>query len=63
LRAFEVKLSDRVRAEDLRGLRRFADDYPEARLHLLHAGKRRWHEQGVEVLPIAECLLELDRWL
>ena len=63
LRAFEVKRSHVVRNEDLRPLRRFLDDYPMAKAHLLHLGERRWHDRGIEVLPLAECLVGLDRRL
>lgn len=63
LRAFEVKMSQTVRSEDLRGLTRFREDYPSAKLHLLHLGSRRWHERGIEVLPFAECVANLDQWL
>lgn len=63
LRAFEVKMAQTVRAEDLRPLLRFGEDYPSAKLHLLHLGTRRWHDRGVEVLPFQECVAELDEWI
>ena len=63
LKAFEVKMSHRVRPEDVRGLLRFREDFPEAKAHLLYLGNRRWHDRGVEVLPFTDCVADLDHWL
>lgn len=63
LRAFEVKMAQRIRSDDLRGLLRFRADFPQARAHLLYLGNRRWHDRGVEVLPFADCVTQLDQWL
>jgi hypothetical protein len=63
LRAFEVKMADTVRTDDLRALLRFRADFPQARAQLLHLGNRRWHDRGVEVLPFLDCVTRLDRWL
>lgn len=61
--AVEVKLTSRVRPDDLRGLRRFLGDYPEARALFVHTGTRRWHEAGVEIIPAGEMLRSLDELL
>lgn len=63
LHAVEVKASERVRSEDFGGLRKFLEDYPTAKAHLLHLGSRHWHDRGVDVVPIREGLAELARWL
>jgi uncharacterized protein len=63
LRAFEIKMAQDVRAEDLRALLRFQSDFPQAKTHLLHLGKRRAHDRGVEVIPFVDCVTTLDRWL
>lgn len=63
LRAFEVKMAQNVRPDDLRGLLRFRADFPQAKAYLLYLGNRRWHDSGVEVLPFAECVAQLDHWL
>ena len=63
LRAFEVKMAQRIRHDDLRGLLRFRADFPQARVHLLYLGNRRWHDRGVEVLPFTDCVTQLDHWL
>ena len=63
LHAFEVKMAHNVRPDDLRSLLRFRADFPQAKTHLLYLGQRRWHDRGIEVLPFAECVATLDRWL
>jgi predicted AAA+ superfamily ATPase len=63
LRAFEVKMADNVRPDDLRSLLRFREDFPEAKTHLLYLGKRRWHDRGIGVLPFLDCVSKLDQWL
>jgi predicted AAA+ superfamily ATPase len=63
LRAFEVKMAQNIRPDDLRGLLRFRADFPQAKAHLLYLGNRRWHDRGVEVLPFTDCVTQLDRWL
>ncbi len=63
LRAFEVRAPQNVRADDLRALLRFRDDYPQAKTCMLRLGSRRWHDRGVEVLPFLECVTHLDEWM
>ncbi len=63
VRAFEVKMTHRVRPDDLRGLLRFRADFPQAKAHLLYLGNRRWHDRGVEVLPFTDCVTQLEHWL
>jgi len=50
--AIEVKNSSRVRPEDLRGLRSFGEDYPEARRILLYRGTQRRLVDGVLCMPV-----------
>ncbi len=59
LLAFEVKRSSQVRSGDLDGLRVFGNDFPSAKRYLVHTGTRRWHESGIEIVPLAEILVEL----
>jgi len=54
--AFEVKMAQRVRPDDLRGLRRFREAYPQARAFFVYTGRRRWHEAGIEILPADDAL-------
>lgn len=50
--AIEVKASERVRGEDLRSLRGFAEDYPEATRTLLYRGREELVVDGVRCLPV-----------
>jgi len=61
--AIEVKRGSRVREDDLRGLRRFLGDYPEAKALLTYAGTRTEHEGGVDVVPLAVFLPKLRTFL
>lgn len=54
--ALEVKSSRRVRPADLRHLKPFREDYPQARLRLAYGGDERLEIDGVLCLP-AEALL------
>lgn len=49
--AFEVQNSARVRNRDLRGLRAFLEDYPEAEARLLYRGSERLEIQGIRCEP------------
>ena len=49
--AFEVQNSARVRSRDLRGLRAFLEDYPEAQARLLYRGSERLEIQGIRCEP------------
>ena len=57
--AFEVKATPRVRPDDLRGLRRLREDYPQAKAFFVHTGSRRWHERGIEIVPADDILRTL----
>ena len=59
IHAFEVKNSDRVRPEDLRGLKAFRQDYPACTAVLLYRGKERLLVDNIQCLPCADFLREL----
>jgi uncharacterized protein len=61
--AFEVKMAQNVRPDDLRSLLRFRSDFPQAKARFLYLGQRRWHDRGIEIVPIVDCLKELKEWL
>ena len=63
LLAFEVKRGDRIRGEELTGLRLFAKDYPKARLFLAYGGDRKQYLEGIEVWPMRELLAGLPELL
>lgn len=58
-RAIEVKRSGKVHSTDLRALRAFRDDYPEASVALLYLGDERLSIDGIPCLPCEEFLREL----
>lgn len=57
--AIEVKNSNRIRPEDLRSLKTFTSDYPEARGVLLHRGPDRIDLNGILCIPCADFLAAL----
>lgn len=59
LYAIEVKNSRSIRPADLRGLKHFGEDYPEAQRLLLYRGTERLMRNGVLCLPCGEFLEEL----
>ena len=57
--AFEVKNAARVHSADLRGLRTFRTDYPEADCAMLYRGSERLNIDGIWCLPVEDFLLEM----
>jgi predicted AAA+ superfamily ATPase len=57
--AIEVKHTASVRPVDLRGLRAFKEDYPEASLRLLYRGRETLDLDGIRCLPCEEFLRAL----
>lgn len=57
--AFEVKNSRNVHSVDLRPLRTFRADFPEADTVLLYRGDRRLRIDGIWCLPVGEFLREM----
>jgi predicted AAA+ superfamily ATPase len=58
-RAIEVKNAATVHSADLRGLKTFGEDYPQAERVLVYRGKERLLVDGIRVVPCREFLLEL----
>ena len=56
LQAFEVKNAGRVYSSDLRALRAFREDYPEAEPAVLYRGRERLRIDGIWCLPVEEFL-------
>ncbi len=54
--ALEVKHAPRIRPADLRSLRSFAHDYPEASVRMAYLGDERLQIDGVACLPVTELL-------
>jgi len=63
--AIEVMNSRQIRPQDLRGLKSFLEDYPQARPLLLYRGKERLKRDGILCVPCDEFLgrLHPDRSL
>lgn len=57
--AIEVKRSSRFRSADLKGLRRFGEDYRVARRYLFYTGTERHEVDGISVVPLEQALLDL----
>lgn len=57
--AVEVKNSPRVRDEELRGLRAFGEEYPEAKMLFLYRGKERLRRGGILCVPCEDFLRQL----
>jgi hypothetical protein len=55
----EVKHGATVHPRDLRSLRDFTTDYPEAKGRLLYRGKERLAIDGILCLPVDEFLLQV----
>jgi len=58
--ACEVKNGAIISPSDLRGLKEFHKDYPEAELLLLYRGKETFKRDGVLCIPAEEFLRRLD---
>ena len=54
--ALEVKHSRRVRPSELRHLKHFREDYPQARTRLAYGGDERLEVNGILCLPAGELL-------
>lgn len=57
--AIEVKHSSMIQDKDLKGLKHFCQDYPEATPVLLYCGKDRMLRNGVLCLPVESFLRDL----
>ena len=61
--AIEVKRASNFRSEDLKSLRLFREDYPEARAILLYGGRDAYRIDDIEVWPLDEFLRTLPAQL
>lgn len=58
--AWEVKYSAHIHSTDLRALRAFRDDYPEAAVGLVYMGKERLEIDGITIIPCQDFLKTLS---
>lgn len=63
LRAFEVKRTSRLRAEDLTSMKMLLDEYPMAEGCVAYGGARAYRDGRIRVVPAAECMADLARLL
>jgi uncharacterized protein len=61
--AIEVKRSARVREEDLRGLRRFGEEYPKAQRLLVYGGDQEVLQDDIRIVPLEVFLRRLPSLL
>lgn len=57
--AVEVKNKSKIDSVDLRALKFFKEDYPEAKTIFLYRGKERLKKEGILCIPCEEFLLQL----
>jgi len=58
--AIEVKNTTRIRPADIRGLKTFGQDYPEAERILVYRGEERIKREGILILPCTDFLMSLS---
>lgn len=63
LHAFEIKRTNRLTPKIYKGLMRFHEDYPEARLHLIFLGAHREFHENITAHPLQEALQNLPQLL
>lgn len=63
LLAIEVKYRDRYDANDLKGLKQFKEDYPQATCFLLYLGQHERITEDIHILPFSKAIKNLDKLL
>ena len=61
--AFEIKRSSNVTSDDLKGLKLFGKDYPEAKLHFAYMGGLKQYHGTITASPFVELLKVLPEVL
>ena len=57
--AFEIKRKARLGNSDFKGLKAFAQDYPQATLYLLYGGQDNYYETNIQVMPFKQAIIKL----
>lgn len=57
--AFEIKRSGTVTSKSLKGLKKFGEDYPEAKLYIIFLGKNKEYHDNITAIPLEQALGEL----
>ncbi len=63
LKAIEVKLSDRIRPQNYKGLLEFSKDYPRADAFLLYMGKKSYVLNDIQIIPVEKFLKKMALFL
>jgi predicted AAA+ superfamily ATPase len=63
LHAFEIKRSATITNKALKGLQVFAEEYPEATLHVLFMGKQPEYHGAITIRPLLDTLVQLPTLL
>ena len=50
-----------IHTKDLKGLKLFGQDYPEAKRFIFYGSAKKIYIEGIEVIPIKEALMHLDK--
>jgi uncharacterized protein len=61
LHAFEIKRASHVSNKFFSGLTSFAQDYPEAQLHLIYLGEHAQYHGNINVRPFEQALKDLPK--
>ena len=61
--AIEVKRQKNPGSKDLRGLKAFKREYPEAKLTMLYGADHESWREGIHLIPAGQALLTLPQWL
>jgi predicted AAA+ superfamily ATPase len=59
IHAFEIKRSDKLNNIDLKNLKIFQKDFPEAKIYLLYGGKHTEYREDITVMPFVQALKNL----
>ncbi len=57
--AFEVKRASKIQLSDLRGLKAFRTDYPEAKCFIVYGGNEQEYKEDITLLPLTTCIQNL----
>ena len=61
--AIEVKAAKSVRKNDLRALRLFQTEYPEAKCTVIYGGGLEYIDAGIHIFPVKQALKNLPELL
>ena len=63
LHAFEIKRSKQINSSNLKGLKSFLEDYPQAKAYIIYLGKNKEYYGNIVALPFEEALKDLPNIL